>query len=70
MEPYTQRVAKERFGSLMGPRLQNAPDDCDGRPEACYIPQLHPEIKPRRSTVKSGADFRTGIPLSWEINRL
>jgi hypothetical protein len=47
LKTYTQLEAKERFGSLMGPRLLNAPDECSEKPEACYIPQLHPELKPR-----------------------
>lgn len=47
LQTYTQQEAKERFGSLMGPRLLNAPDACREKPEACYIPQLHPELKPR-----------------------
>lgn len=47
LETYTQAEAKERFGPLMGPRLLNAPDECGEKPEACYVPQLHPELKQR-----------------------
>ncbi|MBX7198746.1 MAG: hypothetical protein K1X51_05170 [Rhodospirillaceae bacterium] len=46
LNTFTQAEAKERFGSLMGPRLLNASDACGKEPEACYIPQLHPDLKP------------------------
>lgn len=47
LKTYMQSEAKERFGALMGPRPLNAPDACGKEPAACYIPQLHPELKPR-----------------------
>ena len=44
LKTYTQREAKEQFAAMLGPRPLNA-TDCDQDPKACYIPQLHPELR-------------------------
>jgi hypothetical protein len=53
VDPYARRIvaaygqleAKRRFWKFLGPELRNANDSCARRPEACFIPQLHPRSK-------------------------
>jgi hypothetical protein len=48
---YKQAEAKRRFRLMIGPELRNADDQCERRPSACWIPDLHlgHSVRKRRS---------------------
>ncbi len=44
---YDQITAKRQFGPDLGAELRNADDGCIIDPRTCFIPNLHPGLKPK-----------------------